>query len=119
MTISTSEGISHYFLFMGGFYTAFTFYSAITNFNSEDLYTLFLKPVTLLIMAAYSSVFLTLRDSETGVLRHILTALLAIFPVILALVPFFYYIRYPFVSFIIIIVIIAPGLYFYYRDRGV
>ncbi|MCL2705183.1 MAG: hypothetical protein FWE72_03135 [Spirochaetaceae bacterium] len=118
MSISTGEGITHYFLFMAGFYTAFTFYSAINNYNSADLYTLFIRPVALLLMAAYASVFLTFRDAETGVIKHLFTALISILPAILAFVPFFFYIRFPLFSFIIIFVMTIPGFYFLYKNRN-
>ena len=117
MFVSTSERINHYFLFFAGFYTVFTFYSAATNFNSEDLYTLFLKPITLLIIAAYSSVFLALKDSETGIIKYLYIFLIIVFPVIIALVPFFFYIRYPIFSFIVIFGVIVPSVYFYFKTR--
>ncbi|MCL2294729.1 MAG: hypothetical protein FWC36_07685 [Spirochaetes bacterium] len=117
MCISTGERMTHYFLFMAGFYTAFAFFSAIQNHNSADFYTLFLKPVSLLIMAAYTSFFMTMRDSETGLLRYLLVVLILVFPAILGLVPFFYYIRYPIFSFAVIFVLIIPGGFLWYRNR--
>ena len=117
--IGTIEGINHYFLFMAGFYTAFTFYSAIHNYNTADLYTLFLGPTTLLLMAAYSSVFMALRDAETGIIKYLFTVLIAIIPGILALVPFFFYNRLQVFSYITILVLIAPGIYFLYKNREI
>jgi len=119
MSMGTSEGITNYFLFMAGFYAAFTFYSAINNYNSADLYTLFLRPVTMLLLAAYSSVFLALREAETGVVKHIFTVLLSIFPAILTFVPFFFYIRFPLFSYILIFIMIIPGLLFLYKNRDI
>ncbi|MCL2481552.1 MAG: hypothetical protein FWF38_07560 [Spirochaetaceae bacterium] len=118
MCIGTGEGITHYFLFMAGFYTAFTFYSAINNYNSADLYTLFIRPVALLIMAAYASVFMALRDAETGIIKHLFSVLLSIFPGILALVPFFFYTRSLFFCFLIIFVMAIPGFYFLRKNRS-
>ena len=117
--ISTTDGINHYFLFMAGFYTAFAFYSSINDYNSSDLYTLFLRPTTLLLMAAYSSVFMALRDSETGIIKYLFTVLIAIIPGILALVPFFFYSRLQVFSYITILVLIAPGIYFLYKNREI
>ena len=116
MYSGSGEGISHYFLFIAGYYTAFTFYSAIQNYTIANIYTLFLNPITLLIMAIYTAVFLTFKDSETGFLKYIFTAGLFIFPVISAFVPFFFYIRFPLVSYIILFVMAAPIGYVLYKN---
>jgi len=115
--VGTSEGRNYYFLFMAGFYTAFAFYSAIHNYNSADFYTLFLRPITLLIMAVYASVFLSIRESETGLIKQLFTVLLFIFPAVLAFVPFFFYIKFPIFAFIVIFVLTIPGLYVLYKNR--
>ena len=111
------EGINHYFLFMAGFYTAFTFYSAINSHHSLDFYNLFLKPFTLLLMAAYTSFFLALKDSETGLLKYLFTIMIFIFPAISAFVPFFFYIRYPLFSLIVILVMAASGWFILHKNN--
>ncbi len=118
MYCGTGEGISRYFLFMAGFYTAFAFYSAIHNYNSADFYTLFLLPVTLLLMSAYTSFFLTLRDVETGFIKYLFIAALFVFPIILALVPFFHYIKFQVFSFVIIAVIAGIGWFIFYKSKS-
>ena len=115
MVVSIDEGINHYFLFMAGFYTAFTFYSLIVGYNSTDLYNLFLKPINLLLMAAYASFFLALRDFETGLVKQLFVAALFIFPAISALVPFFFYLRLPLLSFGIIFIMVALGWYIFHK----
>ena len=118
MCLGASEGINRYFLYMAGFYTAFTFYSAIHSNSGTDLYALFLKPVTLLCMAVYSSVFMSFRDAETGLIKHLFTFLLIVFPAFLAFVPFFFYIRIPLLSFAIILLMAAHGFYVLYKKRN-
>ena len=111
------EGINHYFLFLAGFYTAFTFYSAITGNQSADFYNFFFKPVTLLLMAAYTSFFLSLKDTEMGLLKYLFTVGIFIFPAISAFVPFFFYTKYPLFSLIVILVMAVPGWFFLYKNN--
>ncbi len=118
MYAGPDEKTEHYFLFFAGFFTSLVFNYSFARHGNGNFYDVFILPVSWLMMAGLTTLFMIFREMESGYVRIYYTAALFLLPAAAAFIPFFFYIKIYSLFFIVFAGLPAVG-YYLIRENAV